>query len=236
MAAEWYYDEGGGWRLSWCGQKWWCYSGCGNGGGGGCHRGGSGGSGGVHRWVEGGLVVGVETWRLGWFRHGGKWPEFLAGISPEIMAAPEVVGEERGSGDVVSKPANGSINETNNFGTSDLFIESQMRVLYSNCGLVSDSRLSRLIHISLRIKKGNIIKPVGRGALAEAALAETQNIFLNESLLAAVVRGGDEDVMVVMAVVICEGDGDGVDSRDDGVEMGKGGEVAVVERAAVVRW
>ncbi|GJX56005.1 hypothetical protein Tco_0285902, partial [Tanacetum coccineum] len=96
MAAEWYYDEGGGWRLSWCGQKWWCYSGCGNGGGGGCHRGGSGGSGGVHRWIEGGLVVGVETWRLGWFRHGGKWPEFLAGISPEIMAAPEVVGEERG--------------------------------------------------------------------------------------------------------------------------------------------
>ncbi|GJX47579.1 hypothetical protein Tco_0272769 [Tanacetum coccineum] len=27
---------------------------------------------------------------------GGKWPEFLAGISPEIMEAPEVVGEERG--------------------------------------------------------------------------------------------------------------------------------------------
>ncbi|GJX17063.1 hypothetical protein Tco_0217895 [Tanacetum coccineum] len=29
------------------------------------------------------------------------------------------------------------------------------------------------------------------------------------------------------------GDGDGVDSRDDGMEMGRGGEVAVVERAAV---
>ncbi|GKF96388.1 hypothetical protein Tco_0289123, partial [Tanacetum coccineum] len=34
----------------------------------------------------------------------------------------------------------------------------------------------------------------------------------------------------------CEGDDDGVDSRDDGVEMGRGGEVVVVERAAVVRW
>ncbi|GJY67795.1 transposase, MuDR, MULE transposase domain protein [Tanacetum coccineum] len=38
-----------------------------------------------------------------------------------------------------------------------------------------------------------------------------------------------------MAVVSCEGDDDGVDSRDDGVEMGRGGEVAVVERAAVLR-
>ncbi|GJU27780.1 hypothetical protein Tco_1166401 [Tanacetum coccineum] len=43
-------------------------------------------------------------------------------------------------------------------------------------------------------------------------------------------------------VVTCDseevacGDDDGVDSRDDGVEMGRGGEVAVVERAAVVRW
>ncbi|GJZ32308.1 hypothetical protein Tco_0577744 [Tanacetum coccineum] len=31
-------------------------------------------------------------------------------------------------------------------------------------------------------KVGDIIKPVGRGALAEAALAETQNIFLSERL------------------------------------------------------
>ncbi|GJT59244.1 reverse transcriptase domain-containing protein [Tanacetum coccineum] len=34
-------------------------------------------------------------------------------------------------------------------------------------------------------------------------------------------------------LLCCEGDDDGVDSRDDGVEMGRGGEVAVVERAAV---
>ncbi|GJU27782.1 reverse transcriptase domain-containing protein [Tanacetum coccineum] len=32
-------------------------------------------------------------------------------------------------------------------------------------------------------------------------------------------------------LLCCEGDDDGVDSRDDGVEMGRGGEVAVVERA-----
>ncbi|GKF20582.1 hypothetical protein Tco_0069220 [Tanacetum coccineum] len=38
---------------------------------------------------------------------------------------------------------------------------------------------------------------------------------------------------MMMAVVSCEGDDDGVDNRDDGVEMGRGGEVAVVERAAV---
>ncbi|GKC84092.1 hypothetical protein Tco_1139809 [Tanacetum coccineum] len=43
-------------------------------------------------------------------------------------------------------------------------------------------------------------------------------------------------MMVVMAVVSCEGDDDGVDSRDDGVEIGRCGEVAVVERAMVVRW
>ncbi|GJS64567.1 hypothetical protein Tco_0679131 [Tanacetum coccineum] len=40
-------------------------------------------------------------------------------------------------------------------------------------------------------------------------------------------------MMMVMAVVSCEGDDDGVDSHDDGVEMGRGGEVVVVERAAV---
>ncbi|GKF84609.1 hypothetical protein Tco_0249507, partial [Tanacetum coccineum] len=35
--------------------------------------------------------------------------------------------------------------------------------------------------------------------------------------------------MVTVAVVSCDGD-------DDGVEMGRGGEVAVVERAEVVVW
>ncbi|GKB31787.1 hypothetical protein Tco_0871188, partial [Tanacetum coccineum] len=40
-------------------------------------------------------------------------------------------------------------------------------------------------------------------------------------------------IPAVVAVVSCEGDDDGVDSCDDGVEMGRGGEVAVVERAAV---
>ncbi|GKC42983.1 hypothetical protein Tco_1060705 [Tanacetum coccineum] len=65
---------------------------CGNGGGG-CHRDGSGGSGGVHRWIEGGLAVGVETWWLGWFRRGGRWPEWW----PDVGGGAGIVrGEDEG--------------------------------------------------------------------------------------------------------------------------------------------
>ncbi|GKB76355.1 hypothetical protein Tco_0943250, partial [Tanacetum coccineum] len=44
------------------GVRWRVVSSAGNGCGG---DGDEGGYGGVHRWIEGGLVVGVETWRLG---------------------------------------------------------------------------------------------------------------------------------------------------------------------------
>ncbi|GJX74758.1 putative reverse transcriptase domain-containing protein [Tanacetum coccineum] len=61
--------------------------------GGGVMRDGSGGSGGVHRWIEGGLAVGVETWWLGWFRRGGRWPEWW----PDVGGGAGIVrGEDEG--------------------------------------------------------------------------------------------------------------------------------------------
>ncbi|GKA82469.1 hypothetical protein Tco_0789217 [Tanacetum coccineum] len=47
----------------------------------------------VARWIEGGLAVGVETWRLGWFRRGGRWPEWW----PDVGGGAGIVrGEDEG--------------------------------------------------------------------------------------------------------------------------------------------